>query len=292
MRLTDGAMDVRVAFRQLRRAPGFAAVVVVTVALGVGVNSAVFALADAALLRPLSFADPGRLVMVWERRGAAATNTPSPVEFRSWASRVRSFAALAAMAQGASVTMTGADGLSVLVPSMTVHQRFFDVLGLPPIRGRTFLASDATAASTAVVISEAMWRDRLGADPDIIGRPIVLSGRAMTVIGVMPARFALVAPFTASTTAAVDPPELWTVGAFAPGASDRAHFVHVIGRLRQGVSIETAQRELDGIARDLARESPAQSGHDTLLQPLRDALIGGEVRRTSMVLLAVVGFLL
>jgi putative ABC transport system permease protein len=290
-RLDQVFMDVRIAFRQLRHAPGFAAVVVATLALGVGANSAVFALADAALLRPLPFADPDRLVMAWERRGAVTTTMPSPAEFRAWSERLRSFEALTTMAQGASVTMTGADGLAVLVPSMTVHVRFFDVLGVSPLRGRTFQPQDVTAAPTALVISEAMWRRRFGADPDIVGRSVALSGRAMTVIGVMPARFSLVAPFTASTPAVLDPPELWTVGSFVT-AADRAHYVHVIGRLRHGVSMDTAQRELDGVARELARESTAQSGHETLLQPLRDALIGTEVRRSSLVLLGAVGFLL
>ena len=290
-RLDQVFMGVRIAFRQLRHAPGFAAVVVATLALGVGANSAVFALADAALLRALPFADPDRLVMAWERRGAVTTTMPSPAEFRAWSERLRSFEALTTMAQGASVTMTGADGLAVLVPSMTVHVRFFDVLGVPPLRGRTFQPHDVTAAPTALVISEAMWRSRFGADPDIVGRSVALSGRAMTVIGVMPARFSLVAPFTASTPAVLDPPELWTVGSFVTTA-DQAHYVHVFGRLRHGVSMDTAQRELDGVARDLARESTTQVGHETHLQPLRDALIGSEVRRTSLVLLGAVGFLL
>jgi putative ABC transport system permease protein len=292
-RLDQIFMDVRMAFRQLRHAPGFAAVVVATLALGVGANSAVFALADAALLRPLPFAEPDRLVMAWERRGATATTMPSPVEFRAWSERLRSFEAVTAMAQGASVTMTGRDGLAVLVPSMTVHVRFFDVLGVPPLRGRTFQNHDVTPLPTAIVMSEAMWRERFGADPEIVGRSVLLSGRAMTVIGVMPARFSLVAPLTDGTAAVLDPPELWTVGSFGVGGgAERAHYVHVIGRLRRGVSIETAQRELDGIARDLARESTAQVGHETRLQPLRDALVGTEVRQTSLVLLGVVGFLL
>jgi putative ABC transport system permease protein len=283
-------MDVRIAFRQLRHAPGFAAIVVATLALGVGANSAVFALADAALLRPLPFADPDRLVMAWERRGATTT-MPSPAEFRAWSERLRSFEAVTAMAQGASVTMMGRDGLAVLVPSMTVHVRFFDLLGVPALVGRTFQDLDVTASPTAIVISEAMWRGRFGADPEIVGRAVVLSGRAMTVIGVMPARFSLVAPLTATTAAVLDPPELWTVGSFVT-AADRAHYVHVIGRLRHGVSIEMAQRELDAVARDLARESSAQVGHETQLQRLRDALIGTEVRRTSLVLFGAVGFLL
>jgi putative ABC transport system permease protein len=293
MRFSDLAMDVRFAVRQLRRAPGFAAIVVATVALGVGANSAVFALADAALLRPLPFADPDRLVMAWERRGPTFTTMASPAEFDAWSARVRSFEALTTLAVGATVTMAGPDGLPVLVTSMTVHPRFFDILGVPPIAGRTFQAGDATGQPTAIVLSEGMWRERFGADPAIVGRSLALSGRAMTIIGVMPARVRIAPPFTAGGTAAAPPPELWTVRGFqAGGGAQQAHFVHVFGRLREGVSIETAQREMDGIAADMARESTAQRGHGVYLQPLRDALIGTEARSTSVALLGVVAFLL
>jgi len=292
MRLTDLAMDVRFAIRQLRRAPGFAAIVVATLALGIGANSAVFALADAALLRALPFAEPDRLVMAWEKRGPAMTTMPSPAEFRAWSARARSFESISTLAAGGSSTMTGTDGLAVLVPSMTVSVRFFDVLGVPPLLGRTFQDLDVTASPTALVLSEGMWRARFGADPAIVGRSLVLGGRAMTVIGVMPARAQIVPPFTAGGTTTAPPADLFTVGSFDARGADRAHFVHVIGRLRRGVSLEAAQNEMDGIARDLARESSTQAGHDVLVQPLRDALIGGEVRRTSVVLLGVVGFLL
>jgi putative ABC transport system permease protein len=293
MALSDLAMDVRYAIRQLRRTPGFAAIVVATLALGTGANSAMFALADAALLRPLPFSKPDRLVMAWERRGPTLTTMPSPAEFTAWSARTRSFEELTTFAVGATVTMAGSDGLPVLVPSMTVHPRFFDVLGVPPIAGRTFQAGDATAEPTAVVLSEGMWRGRLAADPGIVGRSVVLSGRAMTVIGVMPERLRVVPPFTAGGTAAAPPPELWTVGRFeAGGGATQAHFVHVVGRLRDGVSLDSAQLEMDGIAASMARESRAQAVHGVYLQPLRDALIGTEVRWTSLALLGVVAFLL
>src|SRR5262245_23536119 len=155
MRLADLMMDVRFAVRQLRRAPGFAVIVVATLALGVGANSAIFALADAALLRPLPFREPDRLVLAWERRGPAFTTMPSPVEFDAWSARARSFETLTTFAVGSSVTMAGGDGLPVLVPSMTVHPRFFDVLGVAPIVGRAFQPSDVVPAEpTAVVLSE------------------------------------------------------------------------------------------------------------------------------------------
>ena len=294
MRFDDLVTDARFALRQLRRAPGFAAVVVATLALGVGANSAIFALADAALLRPLPFREPERLVMAWERRGPTLTTMPSPAEFDAWSGRARSFEAITAFAVGATVTMAGGDGLPVLVLSMTVHPRFFDVLGVPPLVGRTFQPSDLTAAEpTAVVLSEPMWRARFGGDPGVVGRSIVLSGRAMTVIGVMPARVQIAPPFTANGTAAAPPPELWTVRPFqGGGGAAQAHYVHVVGRLRDGVALEAAQREMDGIAASMGQESTAQRGHAVYLQPLRDALIGTEVRWTSGILAGVVGFLL
>jgi predicted permease len=292
MRFSDLAMDVRFALRQLRRAPGFAAIVIATVALGVGANSAVFALADAALLRPLPFASPDRLVMAWERRGPTFTTMPSPAEFDAWSARARSFESLTTVTAGGTVTMAGPDGLPVLITSMSVHPRFFDVLGVPPIAGRPFQAADVTPQPTAVVLSEGLWRGRFGGDPGVVGRSVVLSGRAMTVVGVMPARVRIAPPFTAGGTAAAPPPELWTVRGGGVGGAQQAHFVHIFGRLREGVSIETAQREMDGIAADMARESTAQRGHGVYLQPLRDALIGTEVRTTSLALLGVVVFLL
>jgi len=214
MRFTDLVMDVRFAFRQLRRAPGFAAIVVATLALGVGANSAVFALADAALLRPLPFSTPDRLVMAWERRGDAFTTMASPLEFREWSQRVRSFETMTTFALGGSVTMAGSDGLAMLVPSMTVDVRFFDLLGVPPLLGRTFRAEDVTPDSTAIVLSEGLWRSRFGADPAVIGRAVPLSGRAMTVIGVVPARVQVVPPNSAGATTLTPSPELWTVASF------------------------------------------------------------------------------
>jgi putative ABC transport system permease protein len=292
MRFDDLVTDVRFAVRQLRRAPGFAAIVVATLALGVGANSAIFALADAALLRALPFAEPERLVMVWEERGGVFTTMPSPIEFRDWSARARSFDRLVPLASGGTLTIAGQDGLAVLVPSMTVHPRFFDVLGVPPLLGRTFQDADATASPTAVLLSEGLWRTRFGADPAIVGRPVVFSGRTMTIVGVMPARARIVPPMNAGGTAAGEPAQVWTPGSFGAGAAGQAHYVHVIGRLRTGVPIATAQREMEDIARDLARESPAQRGHGVLVQPLRDALIGTEVQRTSLVLLGIVGFVL
>jgi putative ABC transport system permease protein len=292
MRFDDVATDVRFAIRQLRRAPGFAAIVVATLALGVGANSAIFALADAALLRPLPFAEPDRLVMAWERRGDTFAGMPSPLEAREWSQRVRSFETITTFAVGATVTMAGPDGLAVLLQSMTVNARFFDVLGVPPLLGRTFRDEDVTAAPTAIVLSEDMWRARFGADPAIVGRAIVLGGRAMTVVGVMPARVQVVPPVISGATSLMPPPELWTVASFESRGAMNAHYVHVVGRLRPGVPLETAQLELDGFARDLAAGSPAQRGHGVFVQPLRDALIGTEVRRTSLVLLGVVGFVL
>jgi putative ABC transport system permease protein len=114
----------------------------------------------------------------------------------------------------------------------------------------------------------------------------------MTVVGVMPARVRVVPPVISGATSLMPPPELWTVASFESRGAMNAHYVHVVGRLRHGVPLETAQRELDGIARDMAAGSPAQRGHGVFVQPLREALIGTEVRRTSVVLLGVVGFLL
>ena len=165
MRLTqwldEGRADVRFALRQLRQAPGFAAVAVLTLALGIGANSAIFALADAALLRPLPFPDSERLVMLWERRADGTRGQVNPVEFLDWSERNRTFDALATvLATGRA--MTNPDGTTEQIDGQAVSTRFFDVLGVRPIAGRTFQASDEAAPAQVVVLGEGFWRERFG----------------------------------------------------------------------------------------------------------------------------------
>ena len=184
--------DVKFAVRQLRMSPAFTLVATLTLALGIGANSAIFALADATLVRPLSFAQPDRLTMLWERN-PNGRSVVAPFEFIAWSERNDSFEVMAASGWPASRATTGADGVGQQLDAQFVTVRFFDVFGVTPILGRTFIAEDDRPDSDVIVISEGFWRTRLGADPNVVGRSISLDGQPVSVVGVMPAGFQVLA---------------------------------------------------------------------------------------------------
>jgi putative ABC transport system permease protein len=286
--------DVTYAFRQMKASPGFTAVAAITLALGIGANSAMFALADATFLRRLPFGDPtDRLVMVWERRANGFTSMASPLEFREWNQHNRSFASMATFAAG-SQTIIGADGTPEQVAGQTVSAKFFDVLGVRASAGRTFTPADAAGTPKLVVISEGFWRRRYGADPTLVGREIRVDGQSLTVLGIVPADFQIAAPFSRGGAAAGDPGLMWILaGDGGAGLGVTGHYVHAIGRLKPGVSIEAAQAEMTPLASEAARQLPdGAREHGVLLEPLRPALMGPELRLTSVLLLGVVGFVL
>jgi putative ABC transport system permease protein len=276
--------DMRFAARQLRMSPGFTLVATLTLALGIGANSAIFALADATLIRPLSFAQPDRLAMLWESQPDAARNVVAPYEFVAWSERSHSFELMGAATGASSRATTGADGIGEELDSQLVTARFFDVLGVTPIVGRTFGSQDDRPDSNVVVISEGFWRTRLGGDPNVLGRPIMLDGQPFSVIGVMPAGFQLLSKS-----------DVWTVlnTSFMRSPAGVAHFLRVIGRLAPGTTREQAQAEMDDIAAAIERERPEMNrDRGIAIEPLQEALVGRELRLTSFLLLGVVGFVL
>jgi len=274
--------DVRFAMRQIRGAPMFAVVAVLTLALGIGANSAIFALVDATLLRPLPFPETERLVAVWERFGPFPRAAVSPSNFRDWSDRNRSFASMAAwfpFARG----MEGRDGSPEQIPSAQVTAGYFDVLGVRAVAGRTFRTSDEAIPPNVVMFSESLWRARFGADPGLIGRLVKLDGQAFTVVGIVP-----------TTLARLTRVDLWTVYTDLPGMDPRAlHFFQVVGRLKPEVGMAAAQSDMTAIADALGREQPSTNkGRGVVIEPLRDAMIDRETRATSLLFLAVVGFVL
>ncbi len=291
--IEEFSADIRSAFRQMKASPGFTLVAALTLALGIGANSAIFALADATFLRPLPFTAPhDRLVMIWERYPNGFLSQVSPPDFADWADQNRSFDAMAAFLSN-SVVLIGPDGTPEQVTTQMVTARFFELLGVTPIAGRTFVPSDAVSPST-VVIAEGFWRRRFGADPALVGRSIVIAGRPQTVIGIVPDRFRVV-PATISN-AGSEPPSLWTVFNYSSGGdpSQRgAHYMYAVGRIKEGVSFEAAQADITAIGKRNEELYPqTNTGHVPTMQPLREALVGSEMRLTSMLLLAVVGFVL
>lgn len=285
--------DVTYAFRQMRATPGFTLVAALTLALGIGANSAIFALADATFLRPLPFlTPPERLVMLWERYPNGYLSQVTGPDFYDWSTQNRTFDAMASFTPD-NAALIGADGLPEQVRSATVSIQYFDVLGVTPVAGRTFQAADATAPGV-MVLSEGFWRRRYGADPTIVGRSIVVGEQPRTVVGIVPDRFHVV-PATISI-AGSEPPELWILfNAPAGGGAGmrRAHFLYVIGRIKPGVSMAEAQQDMTAIgARNAELFPDTNKGHDPTLQPMREALVGSEMRVTSLLLLGVVGFVL
>ena len=278
--------DVKFALRQLKAAPGFTIVAVVTLALGIGANSAMFALADGILIRALPLHDPDRLLLLSEQfgdlRGCCAV--VAPLNLRDWSERNRTFEGMAGMSYGgAARAITGADGTVEQVVGYRVTTPFFQVLGVDPIAGRVFAPSDATANPDVVVLNEAFWRARFGGDRSIVGRSFQIDGRAFTVIGIVPEQAQALAPSS-----------FWTPYVPLAGLDERAlHFMRVVGRRKPGVTEAAARADLTAIADDLARQYPATNkGRSVRVDPLRTWVIRSDTRVTSTLFLGVVGVVL
>jgi putative ABC transport system permease protein len=276
--------DVTLAIRQLAKAPGFTIVATMTLALGIGVNSAMFALVDATLLRPLPFHEPDRLVAVWERTDRTARGFASPLNMLDWNERTRSFELISGFVPGmGAMVMSGSDGRAETVSRQWVLAGTFDVLGVKPFVGRMFRVDDNGQQKNMVVLSEGFWRTRYGGDPSIVGKDVRFDGEPYTVVGVAPKEFTLLGDTAMWGLRWIPPlPQLRTAYGFQG-----------IGRLKPGVSLEQAQADIETVAAGLAKEYPqSNSGRTVYLEPLHDALVGRELRTTSILFLGVVGFVL
>jgi putative ABC transport system permease protein len=283
---SDLRQDLAYAARTLRRQPGFVLVAVLTLALGIGANAAIFGLVDAALLRPLPFPGADRFVMIWGRDAQSPRGFVSAPDLTDWSGRSRAFDVVAGFRPGVGgmVMSGGAGSLPETVSRQWVTAGFFDVLGVRPIAGRTFLASDDTRRSKVVVLSEGFWRTRFAGDAGIVGRDIRLDGASYTVVGVVPASVQLLRQTS-----------LWALMPIqgAPPGARAARSLGVIGRLKSGVTIDAAESDLRDVADALAREYPAtNTAHSVALEPLHDALVGADLRRTAMLFLGAVGVVL
>ena len=276
--------DVKFALRQLRRAPGFAVVAAITLALGLGANSAIFALVDTTLLRPLPFENPDRLVMVWDRTATTPRGRVSPLNLADWNQQNRTFDLIGGFIPNVGgMVMNGADGTAETVPRQWVNAGIFEALGVKPIAGRTFLPSDETARANVVVLSEAFWQTRFARDPGVVGRDIRLDGMPFTVVGVVPNDFELIGRSS-----------IWALVSFDQNPALRGMYgLYTVGRLKPGVSIDAAAADLNGVADRLAQEFPkTNTGRGVALESLHSALFGSDLRRTSVLFLGVVGFVL
>ena len=188
--IEEGLLDVKFALRQLAAAPVFTAIAVTTLALGIGANSGIFALVDATILRPLPYADPDRLVTIWETSEGNPRSFASPPNMLDWNGRSRTFEKVAGFTPNVGgMVMAGRDGNAETVSRQWVTAGIFDVLGVKPIAGRTFLAEDEAQRRRVVVMSESLWESRFNRDPAIVGQDIKLDGMLWTVVGVVPRSF-------------------------------------------------------------------------------------------------------
>jgi putative ABC transport system permease protein len=283
--LADLWADLRYAARSLRRQPAFAAIAILTLALGIGTNSAIFALADATLLRPLPLPEPARLVMLSETSPTAPRTGVSPLNLMDWADRSRSFEGMAAYVPSVGgMVMAGTDGTAQTVPRQWVTAGLFDVLGIDAIVGRTFRAEDDAVQRNAMVLSESFWTSRFNADPGIVGTDIRLDGEPYTVLGVVPDQAQLIGRAS-----------LWGLLAIqdAPPQARNARFLRAVGRLAPDATPDSASADLAAVAEGLARDYPdSNRGRGVALEPLQTAMVGSDLRQTALLFLGVVGFVL
>jgi len=282
--------DARYAFRMLRKNPGFTAVAVLTLALGIGANTAIFSVVYAVLLKPLPYANPNQLVSAFQantQEGVPETGTSYP-NFEEWRAQNHVFSELATI-DFHQLTLTGLGDPSE-VNTCVVTPEHFAVLDVKPLQGRIFFPEDGKrGAPPVVIVSENLWRGTLGADPKILGSSIILDKRPFTVIGIMPASFR--SPFINSK------PEVWIPLVQDPlfgswMARRGGHWLAVFGRLKPGVSIAQAQAEMDAISERLASEFPAENkGWTVRLVPMQKEIVG-DVRTALLVLLGAVGLVL
>src|SRR5580704_114712 len=244
---------LRTAFRQMRRNPGFFAVALAALALGIGANTAIFSAVEGVLLRPLPYADASKLVMVWEDASylGFSQNTPAPGNFVDWRAQNQVFTDMAAM-RFSNASLNG-DQAPEQALGRRVTPNFFDVLGVQPAVGRPFTAEEDAAGRKVVVLSYPLWERRFGGDASVIGRSILMDGEATTVVGVMPRGFF----FPDHQT------DYWVPAAFTSEdlARRTRHYLEVVARMKPGVTRERAERDMDVIAKRLEQEYPATNAN-------------------------------
>jgi putative ABC transport system permease protein len=275
--------DLRSAFRRLRSSPGYAAVSVITLGLGIGASTAIFSAVDGVLLKSLPYRDPGSLVQLSETN--VARNFPSfpvtPANLADWRSQSRSFSGIAASRPRRAI-LTTSNGEPERVPAAGVSTNYFQVLGVTMHIGRTFVESDSLAsAERPVILAYSFWLRRFGADSSLIGKPITLDGSPFTVIGVVSPR---VRTTTLVWTPLTIPPQLM--------ADRNAHMLLVIGRMAPGRTIDATRREMDAISTRLSADYPASNKDWTItIVPLLDQIVG-KLRPALVALMAAVIFVL
>src|SRR5881394_212919 len=274
--------DLKFALRQLAKNPGFTAVAVLTLALGIGANTAIFSVVNGVLLRPLPFPADNQLVMIQvihqDEGRSQIWEAVFDTDFKEWTEQNQVFEHLAAYGNGQTTLLSGGEPARISSAEVTID--FFSLLGVKPLSGRTFLPEEHQAGGArAVMLSENLWRDRFGANPTIICQGITLDGQTVTVAGVLPGSFNF-------------PPDcnVWTSLVLDTRRNNAYH--RALARLKPGVTREQAQADMDTISRRIAQTLPsAAPGKEVRLVSLREYIVGG-TRALLFVFLGAVGFVL
>jgi putative ABC transport system permease protein len=275
--------DLRYGARMLLKNPGFTIVASITLALGIGANTAIFSIVNAVLIRPLPYQEPDQLVMIDEIPPGGGQFAIAPGNFADWRDQSRSFVGMSAY-RGGNLILTSDGGNAEQLRSQRISANFFDLLGIKPVLGRFFTSDeDKPDHNRVVIFSYSLWQRRFGGEPDIVGKMLTLDGNLYTVVGIMPANFR----FSVGT-------EIWTPLALTSEErlSHDKHDFFAIARLKPNINLEHARVEMKAIAERLGVQYPkSNAGWGIRLIPLQEWVVG-DTRPVLMGLLSVVAFVL
>ncbi len=281
--------DLRSALRQLQKSPGLTAIVVITIALGIGANTALFSVVNGVLLNPLPYPHPGELVTLHESKPNFESGSISFPNFRDWRKDNHTFSAMA-IYRGYAFSLTGV-GDALQLNGEFVSSDFFSILGVKPLLGRTFApGEDEIGASPIAMISEGLWQRKFASAPDIVSKGMILDGRGYTIVGVIPASFHFALGNSATQRDVYIPVGQWKNNLLNTRSAGLGF--HGIGRLKPGLTMEQAAADMTAVANNLAAAFPdANKGISAKLIPLKQWIVGG-LRSILLVLLGSVGFVL
>jgi len=266
------------------KTPGFTIVAILTLAIGIGANAAIFSVVNAVLLKPVPFPDPDRLVMFMNTFPQGSGNGASPAKFQHWRAQTRVVQDVAAFRNNI-VNFTGG-GVPEQLTAGEVTADYFRLLGAPVFRGRTFLPEEAVPGGEhVVVLSHSLWRRRFASDPSVLGKTMLLSGDPHTIVGILGPSFD-VGEFST-------PPDIWIPFQIDPNTTDQGHYFSAAGRLKPGVTLEQAKAELDRSSAEFKRKFPRSldEKESFSVTPFQEAFVK-DVRQTLLVLLGAVAFVL
>jgi predicted permease len=274
-RVEQFAGDVRYGLRQVRRNPSFSAIAIATLALGIGVNTAMFSAVDAVLIRPLPYADADRLVMIWDEMSHVGfpKHQPTPAEWHEWRRLNTVFTDIAAT-QTSAATLSG-DGEPEQVPGRKVTANFWPLLGVRPLLGRVFTEDEDTRGAAVAIISHGLWQRRFGGAGDVVGRAITLNDRAVEVIGVMPREFFFLPARDI---------DVWMPASFEPRILTWFNWntIHCVARLKPGVTLEQARASMHALNLSVTKPH-LDRPRSAVVIPLREELAGKT--HTSLIVL-------